>query len=223
MIRQGNAHRLAAAVGSDGAGIPGAVRTQVTEADEALDALTRAYIDARYSGRDIGVERGTAAQRQFQQVRQAMIGWLRRLRRGERTTGPRRREPTRESGTTVAERLLTVPKLGEPERRDAARGGGRNHRDGRRSARPSRRSASPSSSAPPPTPTWRAGKRSRRAWKPRWAALPAASSPAPARPSPASPAIPQWRKARASLGRRLGRALAVGIDALDEPKKPKQG
>jgi len=87
MIRQGNRSGLPRRPGQTAREYQAAVRNQVTEATDALDSLTEAYIDARYSRQEVAMERGTAAQRQFRQVRQAMLGWLRRLRRGERTPG----------------------------------------------------------------------------------------------------------------------------------------
>ncbi len=87
MIRQGNRSGLPRRPGQTAREYQAAVRNQVTEATDALDSLTEAYIDARYSRQEVAMERGTAAQRQFRQVRQAMLGWLRRLRRGERPPG----------------------------------------------------------------------------------------------------------------------------------------
>jgi len=85
MIRQGNRTGLPRRPGQTAREYQAAVRDQVATASEALDSLTEAYVEARYTRREIGVERGTAAQQQFRQVRQAMLGWLRRIRRGGRT------------------------------------------------------------------------------------------------------------------------------------------
>ncbi|HEV7214075.1 MAG TPA: DUF4129 domain-containing protein [Chloroflexota bacterium] len=87
MIRQGNRSGLPRRPGQTPHEYRAAVRSQVMEADEALHSLTEAYVAARYSRQEIGPDRGAEAQRQFRQVRQAMLGWLRRLRRGERSSG----------------------------------------------------------------------------------------------------------------------------------------
>jgi hypothetical protein len=88
MIRQGNRTGLPRRPGQTAREYQAAVRDRVATASEALDSLTDAYVEARYTRREIGVERGTAAQRQFRQVRQAMLGWLRRIRRGGRGKFP---------------------------------------------------------------------------------------------------------------------------------------
>ncbi|MGI8913563.1 MAG: DUF4129 domain-containing protein [Chloroflexota bacterium] len=85
MIRQGARTGLPRRPGQTAREYQATVHDQVAAASEALDCLTEAYVDARYSRQEIGPERGTAAQQQFRQVRQAMLGWLRRLRRGEST------------------------------------------------------------------------------------------------------------------------------------------
>lgn len=87
MIRQGNRSGLPRRPGQTPHEYRAAVRDQVTEADEALHSLTEAYVAARYSKQEVGPASGVEAQRQFRQVRQAMLGWLRRLRRGERSAG----------------------------------------------------------------------------------------------------------------------------------------
>lgn len=87
MIRQGIRSGLPRRPGQTPHEYRAAVRSQVTEADEALHSLTEAYVAARYSRQEVGPDRGAEAQRQFRQVRQAMLGWLRRLRRGERSGG----------------------------------------------------------------------------------------------------------------------------------------
>lgn len=84
MIRQGNRSGLPRRPGQTAREYQEAVRTQVTEGQDALHSLTDAYINARYSRQEIDVERGAVSQRQFRQVRQAMLGRLRRARRGER-------------------------------------------------------------------------------------------------------------------------------------------
>lgn len=86
MIRQGNRSGMPRRPGQTAQEYQEAVGTQVAEAQDALDSLTDAYIHARYSRQEIEVERGTTSQRQFRQVRQAMLGRLRRSRRGEHRT-----------------------------------------------------------------------------------------------------------------------------------------
>ncbi|GEM_PF-5141755 len=84
VVRQGGRTGLPRRPGQTAEEYRAAIHDQVIEAAPSLDALTSAYVEARYSGRDLPAARGTLARDQFRRVRQAMSGWLRRLRRGEK-------------------------------------------------------------------------------------------------------------------------------------------
>ena len=81
MVRAGNRSGLVRRAGQTPVEYRAAIREQVVEAHQSLDDLTAAYVEARYSGRDVPLERGEQAQQHFRHVRQAMTGWMRRLRR----------------------------------------------------------------------------------------------------------------------------------------------
>lgn len=88
MVRAGNRSGLIRRAGQTPIEYRAAIREQVVEAHQALDELTTAYVEARYSGREVPLERGAQAQQHFRHVRQAMTGWVRRLRRREGERGP---------------------------------------------------------------------------------------------------------------------------------------